>query len=149
MIDTAGFTHEIIEVANKTPFALSIAGWGAGKSHLVLTLANLLSKRDQNVADSVLSNMASAAPDIAEAVRNKVSQWERPVLVIPINGMKDFDLASELNRQMLIQLRTLGMDTSLIEDLTPRFKIAATFAERNFDLRYQDFVNRFGENITL
>ncbi len=50
---------------------------------------------------------------------------------------------------MLIQLRTLGMDTSLIEDLTPRFKIAATFAERNFDLRYQDFVNRFGENITL
>jgi len=153
LMDTANFTHEIIQkidskAVNKTPFALSIAGWGAGKSHLGLTLANLLSNPKQDVADDILTGMEAAAPSIADAVKNIMSQWEYPVLVIPINGMKDFDLASELNRQVLLQLRARGMDTSFIEDLTPRFQIAETFVERNFDLRHQEFVDRFGENIT-
>ena len=46
LVDTASFTLELLErISGKTidePFALAIAGYGTGKSHLGVTLASLL-----------------------------------------------------------------------------------------------------------
>ena len=43
--DTAGFTHSIVRSCvglEDKPFTMAIAGYGTGKSHLALTLAELL-----------------------------------------------------------------------------------------------------------
>ncbi|MDM8517172.1 hypothetical protein QUF76_13305 [Desulfobacterales bacterium HSG16] len=62
--------------------------------------------------------------------------------------MEDFDLSSELTRQVLMQLKAKGLDTTPIEELSPRFQIAATFTERNFDLRKKEFRQHFKTKAT-
>ncbi|RLC20991.1 MAG: hypothetical protein DRI57_03445 [Deltaproteobacteria bacterium] len=153
LVDTVRFTGEILnalnpETENKNPFALSIAGWGTGKSHLGLTLAALFSDTRSDVSDNILSNIEAADVQLGREIRDNLRSWEHPVLMLPINGMKDFDLASELNRQVLCQLKAYGLDTTPVEELTPRFKIAETFVERNFELRHQEFAGRFSPDIT-
>lgn len=153
LTDTVSFVNEIIhslnpETENKIPFALSIAGWGTGKSHLGLALATLFSDTQSSVSEKILSNIEAADPSLGYQIRKQLGEWEYPALVIPINGMEDFSLSAELNRQIIRRLKDFNLDTAPVEELTPRFKIAETFVERNFDLRAQAFADRFGPEKT-
>ncbi len=154
LIDTVRFTQHLLNALDPQqgtsfPFALAIAGWGTGKSHLGLTLATLLSHPQTDIAEAILANLEAADASLGKTIRTLLRSRTQPVLVLPINGMRDFDLASELSRQVLVQLRSHGLDTSPIEDLWPRFQVAATFVERNFDLRRDEFAKRFGELSSL
>ena len=116
LTDTAQFTHNLLNALDpqhdsSLPFALAIAGWGTGKSHLGLTLATLLSQPDNEVAETILANLEAADVDLGQSIRTTLRSWNQTVLVLPINGMQDFDLASELSRQVLTQLRAHGLDT--------------------------------------
>lgn len=153
LIDTASFTKEIITYLdpnsdNYIPLSLAIAGWGTGKSHLGLTLATLLSDPTADVSKRILKNLHAADVGIERDIRNIIEAWNYPTLILPINGMDNFDLSAELSRQVLKQLREHDCDTTAIEDLSPRFHVAATFVERNFELRTNDFTERFDSDST-
>ncbi len=149
LIDTASFTLEILErITGKIvdePFSLAIAGYGTGKSHLAITLASLLSNPKHEVASKILDNIIMADASIgrrAKQIITKIS--DRPFLVIAINGMQDFDLCGEIIRQVLFVLKQNGLDTTVLENLRPRFNSAINFTESLFLSLQKDFEERFG-----
>ncbi|MBF0232648.1 MAG: hypothetical protein HQK65_06360 [Desulfamplus sp.] len=154
LTDTASFTRQIISAIKsaddkQNPFALAIAGYGTGKSHLGLTLSMLCSAPESDVSEKILTNIESADTGIGTAIRSDISQITNPFLVVAINGMDDFDLSGEITRQILQQLRDSNCDTTIIEELSPRFSMASNFTKRNFDIRQNEFVERFGETVSV
>lgn len=147
-VDTASFTLDIIEriTGRKSdePFALAIAGYGTGKSHLAVTLASLLGAPGSELADRILRNLCGADREIGGRTRRILSELQQPFLTIAINGMKDFDLTAEIVRQVLLGLRKHGLDTSPLEDLRPRFKYAINFTESLFDPLQAEYEEAFG-----
>lgn len=152
LTDTARFTSDIVRSlaqgdASDLPIALAIAGYGTGKSHLGLSLATLLSDPQGPAADEILKHIEQADPIIGRQIRHRFGSFDRPFLVVAINGMGNFDLAGELSRQVLTQMRVRGVNTAVIEELSPRFQIAEAFVERNFDLRKEEFRSSFDPGI--
>lgn len=151
LVDTANFTLDILERVNgkiaDEPFALAIAGYGTGKSHLAITLASLFSKPQSDVAAKILANISMADAVIGKRVREIISEsLSQPYLVVTINGMQDFDLCSEIIRQVLRILNQNGLSTTILENLRPRFKSAMHFTESFFGPLKEDFIRRFGES---
>ena len=137
LIDTASFALEILkrmtgETADE-PFTLAVAGYGSGKSHLAITLASLLSNPKSEVAQKILSNLNMADASIGKRVQQIVAKIsEQPYIVVAINGMQDFDLCSEIIRQVLFVLKQHRLDTTVLENLRPRFNSAIKFTESFF-----------------
>jgi hypothetical protein len=149
LVDTASFTLEILErITGKVvdePFSLAIAGYGTGKSHLAITLATLLSNPKHEVASKILDNITMADASIGRCAKEIVAETsDRPFLVIAINGMQDFDLCGEIIRQVLFVLKHNGLDTTVLENLRPRFNSAINFTESLFLSLQKDFEERFG-----
>jgi len=154
LTDSVSFTWEVVKVLDSgvtwdPPIALAIGGYGSGKSHMGLTLATLLSNPTSKVSSSILSNINKAEAKLGLDIDYMVSKWERPFLVLALNGMNDFDLANELSRQALLQIRNAGLDSVALDDLWPRFTIAQEFSGRNFGIWKDEFIKRFGDEITL
>ena len=67
LCDTVSFTktiyRKIYEDIDTSRFALTIAGYGAGKSHLSLALASLLSGEDKDIQEKLLENLKNADKD--------------------------------------------------------------------------------------
>lgn len=152
LTDTVSFTEKILDsligdTRQENSISLAIAGYGTGKSHLALTLSTLLENPNSETSRKILSNIEQADPLAGKRISIKLSEPSSPFMVIPINGMGNFDLAAELSKQVVKNLKSLNLDTSPIEDLWPRFQLAQTFVERNFDIRADIFHERFGEVI--
>lgn len=152
LIDTVSLANEIIkntepQYEDKNPISLAIASYGAGKSHFIITLATLLSDPKSSTSHLILDNLKKADSNAGKSIEKKLKDWKHPILVVPINGMNNFDLADELSKQVLIQLRGKNLDTSAIEDLYPRFQIAIAFVERNFELWKEKFFESFDPGI--
>lgn len=148
IIDTASFTLNLLknfQGANSStiPISLAIAGYGSGKSHLALTLASLLSQPASEMSQHIKNNLSKASETIGFDVQRIVAAWGKPFLTIAINGMQNFDLANELSRQALLQIKLAGLDTGPIDDLWPRFNQAIQFVERNHSVRKSEFEERF------
>ncbi len=153
LTDTATFTRDVLRSfaqgsARENPFTLAIAGYGTGKSHLGLTLATLFSQPLGAESKRVLENIRSVEKPLAEEIRHELQRHEKPFLVLAINGMEDFDLASKVTELLLLRLRALKHDTAPLEDLRPRFKAAEKFVQRSFKLYRQDFSTQFGGEIS-
>lgn len=146
-VDTATFTLDLVErVTGKTadePFSLAVAGYGTGKSHLALTLAYLLRDPKSDLAQRILDNLSSADSGIAAQVRQMLDACGQPFLTVALNGMRNFDLAGEVVRQVLDALRQKGIDTSLLENLRPRFRYATNFAESFYGALESEFREAF------
>lgn len=128
LVDTATFVNNIARRCNGSddqPFTLAIAGYGTGKSHLAITLATLLSEPTGSSAEKVLSNIEAADITIGKNVRRSLEELKGPALIVCLNGMGNFDLASEFTRQIMHQLHIRGIDSRALDDLRPRFKMAA------------------------
>lgn len=153
LVDTASFTLDILERVNKDisdePFALAIAGYGTGKSHLAVTLATLLSGTDSKIKNKIINNISMADDSIGNRVRIALSKTTQPYLVVAINGMQDFDLNSEIIRQILLFLNERDLDTGVLENLRPRFKSAINFTESFFAPLKDDFHKYFYDDCTL
>jgi len=129
LIDTASFVRETLEaIENRdrkgNPFALAIAGYGTGKSHLALTLSTLLSEPKSESSSTILRNIGIADSKIRDQIYSILVESDQPYLVLAINGMSNFDLAGELTRQIIAQVRKYGLDPASMEELRPRFKTA-------------------------
>lgn len=142
LMDTCCFSHLISErlygdTGDQNPFIMGIAGYGTGKSHLALTLAMLFSGHDKATAQEVIHNIAVADADIGKAIESSVT---KPNLVIPINGMRDFNLNYEILNAARRSLLLHGHDDSPLRSLTKSHEIAARFLERNFERLHDEFV---------
>lgn len=147
LVDTANFVLEVVKRLNgdisDDPFMLAIAGYGTGKSHLALTLASLVSEPNSSTSQKILSNIFRASNNIGREV-TKLLKNKQPYLVVTINGMHDFDLSNEIIRQVLIELNNNGLDTTVLENLRPRFKTAINFTEAFYKPLKDDFMVFFG-----
>lgn len=76
---------------NNNRIVLSIAGYGAGKSHLALTLS-LLFSRDKNVFQKILDEIKDKDEKLYEIINSLLNNDCRPYLVIPVNGMNNASL---------------------------------------------------------
>jgi len=133
LVDTATFVYNILRRCNGSddqPFTLAIAGYGTGKSHLAMTLATLLSEPAGQSAEKILTNIESADSSIGNSVRYALREVGGTALVISLNGMGNFDLASEFTRQIMYQLKVNNIDSRALDDLRPRFKIAANLVKQ-------------------
>ena len=143
--DTATFVAKIVkEIAEGNekqgnPFSLAIAGYGSGKSHLAVTLAKLIANPGASTANVIRESVARADNEVGHQLSESLELLGKPVLVVPLDGMANFNLGSEIARQIILQLKNAGCNLSAIEELSPRFNIAANFVLRNFSLRQADF----------
>ncbi len=143
--DTASFSADLVDALAQgeqrqgNPFSLAIAGYGSGKSHLAVTLAELLTAPTGELATQILNNVKAA--DAAEGMRLSAAldALKKPVLTVPLDGMANFNLGTELARNIIVKLRDAGCDLAAVEELSPRFKAAEQFVARNFVLRSADF----------
>ncbi len=132
LIDTANFTRAIIRRCyglEEQPFTLAIAGYGTGKSHLGLTLANLINSPQSEIASSILNALDSADEELADDIRLTIREASQPCLVLTLNGMRGFDLSAEVTKQLTAILKRDGQETKYLDELRPRFGQAASLIE--------------------
>lgn len=146
--DTATILVELIESLAKAqqgrednPYWLATAGYGAGKSHLAVTIATLLSKPTTPLAKSILDNLNNVDHQLGLRAKQSISKLEKPSLIIALDGMGNFHLGNELNRVVLKQLEIHDVNDQAIRDLSPRFTIAQKFVEKNYNLQIDKFQN--------
>jgi len=135
LVDSASFCYNVISnlVSDKSqPFSLAIAGFGSGKSHMAVTLAQLLETSDVDLSETILTNIALADESISKYVAEALPAIQRKVLVITLNGMNNFDLASEVLSQVRRKFDSQGINTEALNNLRKRFHNAASVLQ-NFD----------------
>lgn len=142
LVDTCSFTRLIADrlfgfEEHQSPFIMAIAGYGAGKSHLALTLGALFSGHDPETSRQILANLRDADADIGHEIKNSLS---KPNLVIALNGMRDFNLNYEVLNAARKSLALHGQDDSPLRALTKAHEIAARFLERHFERLEESFV---------
>ncbi len=129
LVDTATFAAGVAaDLANpgKRPFVLAIASYGSGKSHLAVTLSQLLSAPAGEMSHEIVRNIRTADPIIAQRVEGAIREIGGSVLVITLNGMNNADLASVLLAQLKERIAADGHSVEPLESLRRRFQIAAT-----------------------
>lgn len=148
--DTASFVCDLLssmhagdEGHEVNPYWLAVAGYGSGKSHLALTCATLLSDPTSDTSQIILEKISQSDTKIGEKVVGYISKMDKPVLVLPLDGMNGFHLGNALSRAVFGQLQQHGVDAGAIRDLSPRFQTAEQFVERNFSVRS----DRFSESL--
>ena len=127
--DTATFTRAVLRRCHGlegAPFTLAIAGYGTGKSHLSLAMANLLTQPQGEMAEHLVAALESADSNAGAEVRAMIKEEPRPFLVVALNGMQNFDLTAEFTRQILMQVYAHNLDTHELDELRPRFRQAAS-----------------------
>ena len=144
--DTASFVRDLLasmqagsEGREVNPYWLVVAGYGAGKSHLALTCATLLSEPGGETTRAIVNQIAQSDAEIGVTVTRQVAKMTKPALVLPLDGMAGFHLGNALSRAVFAQLDYHGVDAEAIRDLSPRFQTAGQFVERNFAVRADRF----------
>ena len=130
--DTATFASSVIRRcygAEEQSFTLAIAGYGTGKSHLALALGALLREPAGKTAEAVLSGIESADAVMGNHIKMLLAENCQPCLVVALDGMQNFDLASEITRQILVQVKSSGLDARPLDNLRPRFAQAASLIQ--------------------
>ena len=69
--------------------------------------------------------------------------------MVALNGMQDFDLSAEISRQVLKTLNRLGLDTTPLQNLRPRFKTAISFTESFAEVLKEEFALAFGRDYEI
>lgn len=132
LTDTASFACGILSQAcgkGEQPFKMAVAGYGTGKSHLALALAELLHAPESPVGQAVLESIAAADEDLGQECRILLNEQSKPSLVIALNGMSEFPLLPEILRRATDALRADGLDSSPLENVRPRFTRVASLIE--------------------
>jgi hypothetical protein len=144
LIDTASFVKVIYDKLytdfDSSRFLLTIAGYGAGKSHLSVTLASLLSGDDIGLRDKISNKLV----DVDEGIGKYIKELQDNNLVIVLNGMNDFNLNSEILKNAKRSLAMNGLDDSIFEDMTIAYQTAANFLNTTFNA-FEDSYRKYAE----
>lgn len=134
LTDTIQFVENISEKlkngSNSNPFTVAIAGYGTGKSHLSVTLAELLSGPffHSNTYNGIIENIRCIDQEKAEIIN---SNLKKPNLVLILNGMRDFNLHYELLRSAQKSLKLYGYSDEKLKKIDKTLEIANRFFNRN------------------
>jgi hypothetical protein len=144
--DTASFTLELLNSIHQgisgeetNPYWLVVAGYGSGKSHLAVTCSELLNSPQSATSKVIAEHVIEADNKIGTELQKQLSLLSKPALILPLDGMAGFHLGNALNTAVYRQLESLGIDAEPIRVLSPRFKTAAEFVERNYSVRLENF----------
>lgn len=140
LIDTASFIKNIADKIylddSSNRFMLTIAGYGAGKSHLGVTMASLFSGNDEKERDRILGNINNIDPDIYNELRVTVN---KPNLVITLNGMNNFNLNNEILKNAKRALQLHGQDDSVLQEISTAYITAENFINNIYDSMSERF----------
>ena len=135
LIDTVSFAKTIMnklyEDKDSSRFMLTIAGYGAGKSHLAVTLGNLISRHNTALSSRIIDNMISADDTHGEIFER---HQQKKNLVIVLNGMNNFNLDFEIIKSCKLALKQHHLNEDIIENMTESYNVASHFLNQNFDL---------------
>lgn len=138
--DTVSFTKiiykKIYEHIDTSRFALTIADYGAGKSHLSLALSTLLSGDDKDTCKKILENINNADKEGYEYINDFKDNKH---LVLVLNGINDFNLNKELLRVAKESLALHKIDDNIFEDMSIAYKTASTFLTKTFDYLTEEY----------
>lgn len=141
--DTATYAMKLAKRASETEtnrFCMTIAGYGTGKSHLSVALASLLSGHDDALRQLVLKNISTADRQIGEEIKSELHKN----LVIVLNGMRDFNLNSEVLATAKKALAQHNLSVDIFDELTTQYKQAISFCTNTFEThkeRYEHYLN--------
>ncbi len=145
MTDTISFLNIIARKVEDdqrgNPFTLAIAGYGTGKSHLAVTMAQILSGKEY-MADTYNKIVSNIRRIDSEAINEIQNMGEKPNLVLTINGMRDFNLHYELLRSAGRSLRLYGYSDENLKKLNRAHETAFRFLERNIKVNLGFFENK-------
>jgi len=147
LVDSVSFFRAILDRVSSDvgqPFVLAIAGYGSGKSHMAITLAQLIDGNDEGLRDQILSHMADADAEMAAQIRGKLPAMANRVLLVAINGMNNFDLATEVSRQIRSKLIQHGISTEHIDALKERFLTACRMLDNLDAAVYSELLVELG-----
>ena len=122
LIDSVSFVERIVEAVdgNGDKMILGIAGYGAGKSHLALVLAELLSG-NENISKRILQEIAEVDTNASLRIASQLSDDHRPFLVVPINGMRNSGLKDLFFSTLVRILDKDGVSKSCLNPFDTRF----------------------------
>lgn len=139
LVDTASFALNMSEkLCAETPnntFMLTIAGYGAGKSHLAVSLAALFSNTDR-LSAGVIRNISIADNEIGQKIARNHTKKD---LVVVLNGMNNFNLDAEVLKCVRLSLKMNSVSESVLKTLTKSYDIARYFVERNYSAVQERF----------
>ena len=150
MTDTITFfkaiANKVEEEQYANPFTLAIAGYGTGKSHLAVTLGQLLSGKEYmpKTYEKIVDNIRRIDSEAAKIIGG-IS--EKPNLVLALNGMRDFNLNYEILKAAGKSLRLYGYPDDNLKKLNRAHETAFRFLERNFVsniLLFEEKAHQFG-----
>lgn len=134
LTDTVSFVQKLAErlydEQQVNPFTLAIAGYGTGKSHLGVTMAQLLSgsKYMPETYQKIIRNLEYIDKSKSIEITKLTKQ---PNLVLVINGMKDFNLHYEVLNAAKRSLELYGCNTDSLKKLNRALETAFVFFEKN------------------
>lgn len=164
-VDSVTLVKKIAEkffTPDSNPLTLAIADYGTGKSHLAVTMGHLFSgpKYFPSVFEKVISNISKISSEEADEVQKLCNSNN---LVLMINGMKDFNLNSELLKVTQKSLKLYGIDDSFLSKISKTQETAVNFltktentsidlyekyaAEKGWSEKETELVNRLRENL--
>lgn len=132
-IDTISLVRNLTDKLNdenvKVP-SLAIADYGTGKSHLAVTLGQLFSGANYmpQTFSAVIENIRKIDEESAQAIRENCDSRN---FVMVINGMRDFNLHSEILRAAQRSLALYGLPDDNLRKLNRALETAELFFERN------------------
>lgn len=134
LIDTASFVKEMTNKVylddSSNRFMLTIAGYGAGKSHLGVTMSSLLSGDNLKIREDILDHIKTIDNDIYSELKFTIN---KPNLVISLNGMNDFNLNNEILKNAKKALALHGYDDSILQEISTSYKTAENFLNSLYD----------------
>ena len=142
-IDTISLVKDLVEKLNddkSNALSLAIADYGTGKSHLAVTLAQIFSGSNYmpDSYEKILKNIAVIDKESAEIIRENTKGKN---FVMVLNGMRDFNLHSEILRAAQRSMKLYGLPDDCLRKLNRAVQTAELFFERNiissFELFYK------------
>lgn len=141
LIDSISFVNSISEKisydTDSSRFVLTIAGYGAGKSHLSVAMGAIFSGDDLQLQSKILKKIEVAEPSLAKNIKSSLI---KPNLVIVLNGMNDFNLNYEVLRCTREALKLHNINDDFLKDITKAHSIAVTFVENTFTSFKENFI---------
>ena len=132
-IDTVSLVEELTEKMSddhENALTLAVADYGTGKSHLAVTLGQIFSGKDYmpETYNRILCNISSIDVKAAEHIKSLTDERN---FVLVINGIRDFNLHSEILKAAQKSLKLYGLPDDGLKKLNRALETAETFFYRN------------------
>ncbi len=123
---------------SENPRSLAIADYGTGKSHFTVTLAVLLSGPEfmPETYNKVIDNIRVIDPESAAEITELCKDRN---FVIVLNGIRDFNLHSEILKATQRSLHLYGIEDSELKKINRTIDTANRFFELNSKIHLADF----------